>query len=64
MKTIQMIQKAFGDDAMSAAQMKMWHKLFKDGQESFESDPSFGSPTTSGTPENAERVQTAINKDH
>ena len=25
-----MIQKAFGDDAMSAAQMKVWHKCFKD----------------------------------
>ena len=31
MDTIQMIQKAFGDDAMSAAQIKAWHKHFKDG---------------------------------
>ena len=31
-----MIQKAFGDDAMSAAQIKVWHKHFKDGRESVE----------------------------
>ena len=28
-ETIQMIQKAFGDDAMSTAQKKVWHKSFK-----------------------------------
>ena len=33
-----MIQKAFGDNAMRAAQIKVWHKSFKDGQESVESD--------------------------
>ena len=38
-ETIRMIQKSFGDDVMSAAQIKVWHKHFKDGQESVESDP-------------------------
>ena len=38
-ETIQMTQKAFRDDAMSAAQIKVWHKRFKDGRESVESDP-------------------------
>ena len=28
-ETLQMIQKAFRDDAVSAAQMKVWHKCFK-----------------------------------
>ena len=51
MDTIQMIQKAFGDDAMSAAQIKAWHKHFKDGQESVESYPHSGRPATSRTPE-------------
>ena len=37
-----MIQKAFRDDAMSAVQIKVWHKCFKDGQESVESDPCSG----------------------
>ena len=30
-ETIWMIQKAFRDDAMSAAQIKVWHKHFNDG---------------------------------
>ena len=60
---MEMIQRAFGDDAMSAAQIKVWHKSFKDGQESVESDPRSGGPETSRTPETAERVQAAISKD-
>ena len=62
METIQMIQKAFRDNAMSAAQIKVWHKRFKDGRESVESDPRSGRPAASRTPENAERVQAAISK--
>ena len=58
-----MIQKAFRYNVMSAAQIKVWHKSFKDGQESVESDPHSGSPATSRTPENVEHVQAAINKD-
>ena len=57
-----MIQKAFRDDAMSAVQIKVWHKCFKDGRESVESGPQCGRPATSRTPENVECVQAAINK--
>ena len=38
-ETIQMIQKAFRDDAISVMQIQVWHKHFKDGQESVERDP-------------------------
>ena len=62
-ETILMIQKPFGDDAMSAAQIKVWHRCFKDGQESVESDQHSGRPATSRTPENVECVQAAIKKD-
>ena len=62
-ETIWMTQKAFGDDAMSAAQIKLWHKCFKDGQKSVESDPRSGRPATSRTPKNVEHVRAAINKD-
>ena len=61
-ETIRIIQKVFGDDAMSAAQIKVWHKRFKDGRESVESDPRSGRPATSRTPENVERVRAAISK--
>ena len=32
METIWMIQKALGEDAMRAEQIKLWHKCFNDGQ--------------------------------
>ena len=41
----------------------MWHKCFKDGRESVESDPCSGRPATSRTTENVELVWPAINKD-
>ena len=58
-----MIQKAFRDDATSAVQIKLWHKVFKDGQESVESDPRSGRTAPRRTPEDVERVWVAINKD-
>ena len=57
-----MIQKAFQDNTMSAAQVKVRHKHFKDGRESVESDPHSGRPAISRTPENVERVWAAISK--
>ena len=42
--------------------MKVWHKCFKDGQESVENDPHSGRPATSRTPENVERVHATINE--
>ena len=51
------------DDVMSEVQIKLWHKCFKDGQKSVESDPHSGRPATSRTPESVEHVWAAINKD-
>ena len=59
-----MIQKAFRDDAMSAVQIQVWHKCFKDGRESVENDPCSGRPATSRTPENVERLWAAVNKEY
>ena len=58
-----MIRKAFGDNAVSAVQGKVWHKHFKDGKKSVESDPCSGWPATSRASENVECVQPANNKD-
>ena len=58
-----MTQKAFRDDAMSAAQIKVWRKCFNDGGESAESDACSGRPVTSTPPENIEGVLAATNKD-
>ena len=57
-----MVQKAFRDAAMRAAQIKVWHKRFKDNGESVESDPRSVRPATSRTSENVEHVWAAINK--
>ena len=61
-ETIWMIQKAFRDDAMSAAQIKVWHNLFKDGKQPVARDPCSGRPVTSRTPENVDYVWAVINK--
>ena len=58
-----MAQKAFGDNAMSAVQIKVWHRCFNDCQESVESDLCSGRPEVSRTPENVECVRAAINRD-
>ena len=58
-----MIQKAFRADAVSAVQIKVRHKRFKEGQESVESDPRSGRSATSTSPENVESVRAAVNKD-
>ena len=62
-ETIEMTQKTFGDYTVSAAQIKVWHRHFKDGQKSVESDSCSGRPAKSRTPENVEHAQAAINKD-
>ena len=61
-ETIRMIKKAFGDDSMSEAQIKLWYQHFNECWKSVESDPHSGRPAKSRTPENVERVQAAINK--
>ena len=58
-----MIQKAFREYAMSTAQVKVWHKRFKDGREFVEGDPCSGRPATNRRPENVEYVQAVISED-
>jgi hypothetical protein len=61
-ETTRMIKKAFGDDSMSEAQIKLWYRRFKDGREPVESNRRSRRPSTSRTCENAERIHAAINK--
>ena len=46
-ETIQKIQQAFGDEALSQTQMKEWFNCFKNGQMSVESETRSGRPSTS-----------------
>ena len=49
-------------NVMSAAQIKLWHKCFKDGRESVESYSRSGRPAASRTPENVECVLAVLKK--
>lgn len=46
-KTLEMLQKAFGEGALSRTRVYEWYKLFKDGRESVEDEPRSGRPSTS-----------------
>ncbi len=43
-ETIKMMKTAFGDCCMGNTQIKEWHKWFKDGCTSVDSDPHSGWP--------------------
>ena len=45
-ETSNMIQKAFGNEAMGHTQVMEWFRLFKEGQTSAESDERSGRPST------------------
>jgi len=61
-ETIPMIKKAFEDDSMSEAQIKLWYRRFKDGRESVKNDRRSGRPSTCRIPKNVESVRAAINE--
>ena len=55
-----MLQKAFGDNAMSQSKTFLWYKRFKNGQMSGDNDVHSGRPSTSTTPENISKVHEVI----
>ncbi|GFW51490.1 protein GVQW3 [Trichonephila clavipes] len=61
--TLEMIQQAYGRESLSQAQVFRWHKMFKEGRESVEEEPSAGHPSTSRTAENKQRVRHLLNTD-
>lgn len=62
-KTISMIQDAYGDEAMSASTVKRWHKRFREGCETTEDQPRSGRPAEAVTKENIERVRQIVEND-
>ena len=61
-KLCRLFRKLAGQ-AMSAVQIIVWHKCFKGGRESVESDPRSGRPETSRTPESVQCVWAVIKND-
>ena len=58
-----MIKKAFGDDSMSEAQIKLWYRRFKDGQESGDDPKHSGRPSACTTPKIIAKVHEIILQD-
>jgi len=46
-KTVELIQKAYGDVALSRTTIVEWHKRFRESRESLKDDERSGRPTRS-----------------
>ena len=62
-ETIQMMQKAFGNECRSKTRRKESYNRFKGGRTFVDSDSQSGRPSTTKTFDNIERVRLAIEGD-
>jgi len=62
-KTVELIQKAYGDAAFSRTTIFEWHRRFQEGRESVKDDERGGRPTTSRTDDIAAAVDKMIKED-
>ena len=62
-ETLAMIQKAYGKDALSKAQVFRWHKAFREGRENVEDEERIGCPSTSHTLDNVAKVKAVLDSD-
>ena len=56
-ETIRLLKEAYGDQSLSSAQVKRWHKSFKEGREDVEDEQRSGRPSTTKTNEDVNRVR-------
>ena len=59
-ETIQMIQKAYGNECMSKTRIKEWYNRFKEGRTSVDSGSRSVRPSTTKKLDNIERARLAI----
>ena len=62
-ETIQKIQQAFGDEAVSQTQIKVWFNRLKNGKMSVESEARFDRPSTSRNEEAIKKVRKIVTED-
>ena len=62
-ETIQMMQKAFGNECICKTRIKEWYNRFEGGRTSVDSDSCSGRHSTTKTLDNIERVRLAIEGD-
>jgi predicted DNA-binding protein YlxM (UPF0122 family) len=61
--TYETIQKAFGNDSLSRAQVFRWHKDFANGRETVEDEPRSGRPASVRTSTNVDPVRAFVRQD-
>jgi len=59
-ETYQLLQQAYGEDAMGRTQMFDWFRRFEECRNSVESDPRSGRPSTSRNEEMIAKVRTIL----
>ena len=62
-EALEMLRTAYGEAALSSAQVFRWHKAFKDGREAVEDEQRSGRPSTSRTDENVAFIKAAMDRD-
>jgi uncharacterized cysteine cluster protein YcgN (CxxCxxCC family) len=62
-KTVELIQKAYGDAALCRKTIFEWHRRFREGIESVKEDESSGRHTTSRTVDNIASVDKMVKQD-
>ena len=58
--TYEKLQRAYGEQSLSRAQVFRWYKSFLEGREQVEDKPRAGRPSTSKTDNNVERVRSLV----
>ena len=59
-ETLRMLQKAFGEQAMSKTQAYEWHKMFKEGREGVEDEPHQRRPRTSTDEQHVAKIKELV----
>ena len=62
-EAVELIQKAYGDAAVSRTTIFEWHKRFREGRESVKDDERSGRPSTSQTDDNIAFVAKMFQED-
>jgi len=55
-ETLQMVNAAYGDQALSRSNVSRWCGRFRDGREDIEDDPRSGRPTQCRNDNNVEKI--------
>ena len=62
-ETLAMIQKAYGKDALSKAQVFRWHKVFREGREDVKDEQRTRCPSVSHTSDIVAKVKAVLDSD-